>query len=108
VSLAPELPETALFGVATEVVVTVFLLLYVIAGVRKRNAVPVIAELTLQDGPAAAQVAAVLLSPRKLVVGRDGRHYGIGDRLPDGTLVAGIDEDSARFVRDGLEETLRF
>ena len=34
VSLAPELPETALFGVATEVVVTVFLLLYVIAGVR--------------------------------------------------------------------------
>lgn len=80
----------------------------VIAGVRKRNAVPVIAELTLQDGPAAAQVAAVLLSPRKLVVGRDGRHYGIGDRLPDGTLVAGIDEDSARFVRDGLEETLRF
>ena len=35
VSLAPELPETALFGVATEVVVTVFLLLYVIAGVRK-------------------------------------------------------------------------
>ncbi len=35
VSLAPELPETALFGVATEVVVTVFLLLYVIAGVRR-------------------------------------------------------------------------
>ena len=35
VSLAPELPETTLFGVATEVVVTVFLLLYVIAGVRK-------------------------------------------------------------------------
>ncbi len=35
VSLAPELPETTLFGVATEVVVTVYLLLYVIAGVRK-------------------------------------------------------------------------
>lgn len=35
VSLAPGLPETALFGVATEVVVTVFLLLYVIAGVRR-------------------------------------------------------------------------
>jgi len=35
VSLAPGLPETALFGVATEVVVTVFLLLYVIAGVRQ-------------------------------------------------------------------------
>ena len=35
VSLAPELPETALFGVATEVVVTVFLLLYVIAGLRR-------------------------------------------------------------------------
>ena len=34
VSLAPGLPETALFGVATEVVVTVFLLLYVIGGVR--------------------------------------------------------------------------
>ncbi len=34
VSLAPEIPETALFGVATEVVVTVALLLYVIAGVR--------------------------------------------------------------------------
>jgi hydrogenase-4 component E len=33
VSLVPELPETALFGVATEVVITVFLLLYVIAGV---------------------------------------------------------------------------
>jgi len=33
VSLAPELSETALFGIATEVVVTVFLLLYVIAGV---------------------------------------------------------------------------
>ncbi|UCC72560.1 MAG: hydrogenase 4 membrane subunit [Gemmatimonadota bacterium] len=35
VSLAPELPETALFGVATEVVVTVYLLLYVIAGIRR-------------------------------------------------------------------------
>jgi hydrogenase-4 component E len=35
VSLAPELPETAMFGVATEVVVTVFLLLYVIGGVRQ-------------------------------------------------------------------------
>jgi len=35
VSLAPELPETAVFGVATEVVVTVFLLLYVIDGVRR-------------------------------------------------------------------------
>lgn len=35
VSLAPGLPETALFGVATEVVVTVFLLLYVVAGVRR-------------------------------------------------------------------------
>ncbi len=35
VSLAPELPETALFGVATEVVATVYLLLYVIGGVRK-------------------------------------------------------------------------
>ncbi len=36
VSLAPELPETAVFGVATEVVVTVFLLLYVIGGVRQQ------------------------------------------------------------------------
>ncbi|HZO99634.1 MAG TPA: NADH-quinone oxidoreductase subunit K [Terriglobia bacterium] len=35
VSLAPGLPETALFGIATEVVVTVFLLLYVIDGVRR-------------------------------------------------------------------------
>jgi hydrogenase-4 component E len=33
VSLAPALPETALFGVASEVVVAVFLLLYVIEGV---------------------------------------------------------------------------
>lgn len=36
VSLAPELSETALFGIATEVVVTVFLLLYVIAGVHQQ------------------------------------------------------------------------
>ncbi len=35
VSLAPELSETAVFGVASEVVVTVFLLLYVIGGVRQ-------------------------------------------------------------------------
>jgi hydrogenase-4 component E len=35
VSLAPGLPETALFGVASEVVVTVYLLLYVIGGVRR-------------------------------------------------------------------------
>jgi hydrogenase-4 component E len=35
VSLAPGLSETALFGVASEVVVTVFLLLYVIGGVRQ-------------------------------------------------------------------------
>ncbi len=35
VSLAPGLPETALFGVATEVVITAFLLLYVIEGVAK-------------------------------------------------------------------------
>jgi hydrogenase-4 component E len=33
VSLAPELSETALFGIASEVVVTVFLLLYVIEGI---------------------------------------------------------------------------
>ena len=33
VSLAPDLSETALFGIASEVVVTVFLLLYVIEGV---------------------------------------------------------------------------
>jgi len=33
VSLAPGLPETALFGIASEVVVTVFILLYVIEGV---------------------------------------------------------------------------
>lgn len=35
VSLAPELSETALFGIASEVVVTVFLLLYVIEGIYK-------------------------------------------------------------------------
>ncbi len=33
VSLAPEISETALFGIASEVVVTVFLLLYVIEGI---------------------------------------------------------------------------
>jgi hydrogenase-4 component E len=36
VSLAPGLPETALFGIASEVVVTVFLLLYVIAGIQQQ------------------------------------------------------------------------
>jgi len=36
VSLAPETPETALVGVATEVVVTVGMLLYVIAGIREQ------------------------------------------------------------------------
>lgn len=36
VSLAPELSETALFGIATEVVVTVYLLLVVIGGVREQ------------------------------------------------------------------------
>ena len=36
VSLAPELRETALVGIATEVVVTVWLLLYVIAGIHQR------------------------------------------------------------------------
>jgi len=36
VSLASGLSETALFGIATEVVVTVFLLLYVIIGVREQ------------------------------------------------------------------------
>lgn len=35
ISLTPALPETALFGVATEVVVTVYLLLYVIRGVER-------------------------------------------------------------------------
>ncbi len=36
VSLAPELRETALVGIATEVVVTVWLLLYVITGIHER------------------------------------------------------------------------
>jgi len=36
VSLAPTLRETALVGIATEVVVTVYLLLYVISGIRER------------------------------------------------------------------------
>jgi hydrogenase-4 component E len=35
VSLAPHMRETALIGIATEVVVTVYLLLYVIAGIRE-------------------------------------------------------------------------
>jgi hydrogenase-4 component E len=36
VSLVPDLPETALFGIATEVVITAFLLLYVIVGVYRQ------------------------------------------------------------------------
>lgn len=36
VSLAPHLRETALIGIATEVVVTVYLLLYVISGIREQ------------------------------------------------------------------------
>ncbi len=36
VSLAPGLRETALIGIATEVVLTIYLLLYVIAGIRQR------------------------------------------------------------------------
>lgn len=36
VSLAPGLKETALIGVVTEVVVTVYLLLYVISGIREK------------------------------------------------------------------------
>jgi hydrogenase-4 component E len=36
VSLAPEMRETALVGIATEVVITVAMLLYVIAGIRER------------------------------------------------------------------------
>jgi hydrogenase-4 component E len=36
VSLAPDLKETALIGIATEVVVTVYLLLYIIAGIREK------------------------------------------------------------------------
>jgi hydrogenase-4 component E len=36
VSLAPNLRETALIGIATEVVVTVYLLLYVISGIREQ------------------------------------------------------------------------
>jgi hydrogenase-4 component E len=35
VSLAPDLHETALFGIASEVVITVFLLLYVIEGIHR-------------------------------------------------------------------------
>jgi hydrogenase-4 component E len=36
VSLAPTIKETALAGIATEVVVTVYLLLYIIAGIREK------------------------------------------------------------------------
>lgn len=36
VSLAPHMRETALIGIATEVVVTVYLLLYVISGIREK------------------------------------------------------------------------
>ncbi len=36
VSLAPQMRETALAGIATEVVVTVYLLLYIIAGIRQK------------------------------------------------------------------------
>jgi hydrogenase-4 component E len=38
VSLAPTIKETALAGIATEVVVTVYLLLYIIGGIRERFA----------------------------------------------------------------------
>jgi len=36
VSLAPTLKETALIGIATEVVVTVYMLLYIIAGIKEK------------------------------------------------------------------------
>jgi len=36
VSLAPRIKETALVGIATEVVVTVYLLLYIISGIREK------------------------------------------------------------------------
>lgn len=36
VSLAPNMRETALIGIATEVVVTVYLLLYIISGIREK------------------------------------------------------------------------
>ena len=36
VSLAPAMKETALAGIATEVVVTVYLLLYIIGGIREK------------------------------------------------------------------------
>ena len=38
VSLAPSIKETALAGIATEVVVTVYLLLYIIGGIREKFA----------------------------------------------------------------------
>jgi hypothetical protein len=80
----------------------------VVDNVARRNDVKIITDLTVQGGPGSAQVAAVLLTPRRAVVGIDRRRYGVGDRMADGTEIKAIGEDSVTLLHNGLEEVLRF
>jgi hypothetical protein len=79
----------------------------VIASMRARSDLPV--EVALAADPDAGMfVAAVFLEPAAFMVGRDGRRYAPGQRLPDGGVLEALDETSALVNRDGVRERLYY
>jgi hypothetical protein len=51
-------------------------------------------------------IVAVALRPEIYVIGRDGRHYALKQRLPDGGVIEEIQENGVLIDRDGLRERI--
>jgi hypothetical protein len=74
-----------------------------------RARIPVPVELRLSSDPdVTSLVAAVAFHPTTYVLGRDGRRYAVGQRLPDGGVIAAVEETSLLIDRDGIKERVIF
>lgn len=78
-----------------------------LGAIRSRLGVPL--EMRLRSDPdPGGFVTAVALKPEAYVVGRDGRRYAPGQRLPDGGVIEAIDGTSIVLDRDGIKERVVF
>lgn len=62
--------------------------------------------LDLEPAPVSRLIAAVSILPRRFVIGRDGRRYGVGETLGEGYRVERIDAERVTVSKDGLFESM--
>ncbi len=76
----------------------------VLVNIRQRSQVRVRAEVSPipQEADGRAEIAGVLLEPRKALIGRDDRVRLEGEELPSGWTIESISQQSVRLGREGL------